>query len=256
MTAYMSTFEQSVSLLRQNKRAMADALNTLGFAEVSANTRASLIPMYVKWASGLLDISIAAREKATGSHAYFSKEEYQAMNNAARSEYFVRGVRLRANTSCIVIALTQQSLKWGYPSPVLGATSQTSPAFLKFEDARHETELIQSHCEGLSNDDVVGSPAASFVLDYRAFVPSGGVEDTTEWALPTIAHLMLMNRYRNELNEVLNLIGADPLSSGSYWSCCQQAAANAFSLNMSCGSWSNSSKSTSTLSVRPIAVEL
>ncbi|WP_290393352.1 MULTISPECIES: hypothetical protein [Muribaculaceae] len=251
----MSTFEQSVSLLRQNKRAIVATLNELGFTEVTADTRASLFPMYVKWAKGLLDITVAAREKSTGNHAYFSLEEYKAMDNAARSAYLIRGVRLRANATCIVIALIQQSLKWGYPSAVVGATTQTSPVFMKFGDARRETELIRAHCEGLSNGDVNGAPAAEFCLDYRAFDATNGVEDTTEWSLPAMSHLFLINRYRNELNEAFNVIGADTLSSGSYWSCCQQAAGAAYSLNMACGSWDNSNKSTSTLSVRPIAVE-
>lgn len=251
----MSTFEQSVSLLRQNKRAMVETLNSLGFTEITADTRASLFPMYVKWAKGLLDISVAAREKISGNHAYFSLEEYQAMDNSARSAYFIRGVRLRANATSLVIALTQQSLKWGYPSAVVGATTQVSPVFLKFEDARNETELIRTHCEGQSNSDVTGAPAAEYALDYRAFDATESFEDTTQWALPTMAHLFLLNRYRNELNEAFNIIGADTLSSDSYWSCCQQAATTAYSLNMACGSWANSNKSTSTLSVRPIAVE-
>lgn len=44
--------EQSVTLLRQNKRKQVAALNALGFASVTVETRASLFDDYIKWARG------------------------------------------------------------------------------------------------------------------------------------------------------------------------------------------------------------
>lgn len=173
----MSAFEQSVSLLRQNKRDLVSALNDLGFLEVTETTRASLFPMYVKWAKGLLDITVAARAKAgatPGAHVYFTLEEYQAMDSAARSNYIIRGVRLRANAKCLIIALVQQSLKWGYPSAVVGASNHTSPGMFKFENSRSETEVIKAHCQGEANGDVTALPPQSSVWTIEPLTPRVG----------------------------------------------------------------------------------
>lgn len=58
----MASNEQSVTLLRMNKRAQVEALNSLGF-NLTEGARASQFPELVKWAAGLLDITLAANRK-------------------------------------------------------------------------------------------------------------------------------------------------------------------------------------------------
>ena len=51
----MSTKEQSATLLRLNKQEQVKALQAVGFADITENSRASEFPNRIKWATGLLD---------------------------------------------------------------------------------------------------------------------------------------------------------------------------------------------------------
>ena len=50
----MSTKEQSATLLRLNKQEQVKALQAVGFADITENSRASEFPNRIKWAAGLL----------------------------------------------------------------------------------------------------------------------------------------------------------------------------------------------------------
>lgn len=256
----MASYEQSVSLLRQNKRAQVEAVRELGFSDVTVETRASLFPMMVRWAAGLLDITVAVRYKGeganTGANMYFSLDEWGAMSSSERSDYVLRGLRLRAESLCLIIALSQQTLKWGVLTAVLGATNATPPTLYHMNDSRSETEKIAAHNEGQSNANCTGSPAAEFALNFRAFTESyAGFADQTQWSIPSMKHLLLMYKYRNEINEALQIVGSDTISSTTYWTCCQHSASNAYRISMANGQISYINKSTSANVVRPVAVE-
>lgn len=256
----MASYEQTVSLLRQNKRAQAEAVAFLGFSDVNATTRASLFPMLVRWAHGLLDITIAARCKSAGGkfgqHVYFTLAEWQALSELQRGEYVLRGIRLRAMARTLIIALTQESLKWGTATAVSGATSMGCPAFYHFLDGRKETQTIMTHNTGREDSNCTGSPAAEYALTYQAFGQVvAGFEDDTEWAIPTMADLIIMYRYRNEINAMMTAIGSDKLTTASYWSCCQYDATQAYRLPMSNGQYGWSNKATAACVVRLIASE-
>ena len=55
----MSTKEQSATLLRLNKQEQVKALQAVGFADITENSRASEFPNRIKWATGLLDMRVA-----------------------------------------------------------------------------------------------------------------------------------------------------------------------------------------------------
>lgn len=256
----MASYEQSVTLLRQNKRAQVESVRELGFTDVSVDTRASLFPMMVRWAAGLLDITIAVRCKGsdanTGANLYFTPEEWSAMPSAARSSYVLRGLRLRSESVCLIIALSQQTLKWGVLTAVVGASSATPPALYRINKAREETEKIAAHNQGQSNDNCTGSPAAEYSLNYRAFSESSaGFEDVTQWAVPSMKHMLLIYKYRDQINQALLVVGSDTLSASIYWTCCQRSASEAYRISMANGQISFTNKSTSSHVVRPVAVE-
>ena len=249
-----------MTLLRRNKLAQVESVRALGFPEVSVNTRASLFPMYIRWANGLLDITVAVRCKAEGANfganMYFNLDEWSAMTSSERSGYVLRGLRLRADSLCLIIALSQQTLKWGVLTAVAGATNATPPGLFHINDSRSETEKIAAHNAGQSNDNCAGSPAAEYAMNYRAFSESfAGFEDVTQWSIPTMRHLLVLYKHRNEINQALQAVGSDPLSSTIYWTCCQRSASEAFRISMANGQTSYANKSTLSHVIRPVAVE-
>ena len=256
----MASYEQSVSLLRQNKRAQVEAVRELGFADVNVETRASLFPTFVKWAAGLLDITVAVRCKGqganTGANMYFTLDEWSSMSSTDRAQYVLRGLRLRVEALTLIIALSQQTLKWGVLTPVAGAANATPPAVYHINDSRYQTECIVSSNAGQSNDNCTGSPAAEYALGYRAFTAAyAGFEDQTQWSIPSMKHMMLLYKYRNQINAALQIVGSDTLSSTIYWTCCQRSASEAYRISMVNGQINYANKSTGSHVVRPVAVE-
>ena len=71
----MSTKEQSATLLRLNKQEQVKALQAVGFADITENSRASEFPNRIKWAAGLLDMRVACNRISDNSKWYFTRME-------------------------------------------------------------------------------------------------------------------------------------------------------------------------------------
>jgi hypothetical protein len=252
----MATIEQSVTLLRRNKRALVEAINQLGFADVDETTRVSLFPQLIRWANGLLDVNVACRRKSDGKHFYFTIDEWESLSATEQSTMLLRGVRLRAMSYSIIIALAPcGSMYWAGQSAANLNTGYTY-AFRTCEDIRADTEAIVTFFTGKTLNNVEGSPAASAAINYRAFTEEqDGIEDETKWALPSVKLALIMYHYKLQVNAVLEKVGGTAISTGGHWTCNSYNAADAYIQNMGVGSTYNSTKSSTNGVVRPIAVE-
>ena len=100
----MSTKEQSVTLLRKNKQAQVAAFNAVGMKDVTEESRASEFAKRIKWAGGLLDVSLAVQRYSDKSYWYFKKEEWESLTNENKLKFIKRGLRVRAYGHSFVIA--------------------------------------------------------------------------------------------------------------------------------------------------------
>lgn len=220
----MASKEQSVTLLRRNKRAQVEALNSLGF-NLTEGARAADFPMYIKWGAGLLDVTVAANRISDNKKFFFSVEEWQSLTATEQQQFLLRGVRVRAcGTSFIIAPDTISNKAWG-------ATNVSIPDLHSYQNQRdlyfyynayEETCIIAEGFQNSTSSTVVGAPAADAALAYKAFTLSrDGLEDTSEWCLPTPAHLMIMFRWINEINAVFTAIWSSDFGLGltGYWSC-------------------------------------
>ena len=78
----MSTKEQSATLLRLNKQEQVKALQAVGFADITENSRASEFPNRIKWPTGLLDMRVACNRISDNSKWYFTREEWNSLTPA------------------------------------------------------------------------------------------------------------------------------------------------------------------------------
>ena len=109
----MSTPEQSVTLLRKNKREQAAAFNAVGLKHVTENSRASEFGKYIKWAGGLLDICLAVQRYDDKTYHYFTREEWDSLTNFNKSKFIKRGIRVRAYGHSFILAATDCTTdKW------------------------------------------------------------------------------------------------------------------------------------------------
>lgn len=253
----MASNEQSVTLLRMNKRAQVEALNTLGF-NLTEGARASQFPELVKWAAGLLDVTLAANRKRDNRKFFFTLAEWQSLSSTEQDMFLLRGVRVRAWGQSFIVAPDNISNKaWGKHSTVPDAHSFSAKKDLyKFFNALEETKTIASALDGTSGNGVVGAPAAEAALAYKVFtLERDGLEDDSEWCMPTLAQLNIMFRFRNEIEAIIVAVWSADFKflAKTYWSCCQWDATNAYRVNFETGSAWVEAKSASFV-VRPISL--
>lgn len=253
----MASNEQSVTLLRMNKRAQVEALNTLGF-NLTEGARASQFPDLVRWAAGLLDVTLAANRKRDNRKFFFTLAEWQSLTSTEQDLFLLRGVRVRAWGQSFVIAPDNITNKtWGRPGTVQNAHSFSAKKDLyKFFNAFEETRNIATVLEGQSYNGIVGAPAAEAALAYKVFtLERDGLEDDSEWCLPTLAHLVIMFRFRVEIEEIITAVWSADFKflAKAYWSCCNWDNGSAYRLLFESGSASTDSKAYS-YNVRPISL--
>lgn len=256
----MASNEQSVTLLRRNKAAQVEALNSLGF-DLPESARAADFPMYVKWGSGLLDVNIAANRKSDNAKFFFTKDEWQSLTETEKSNLLMRGIRVRAHGASFVMGLTLLSArKWGPSIRVEDShSSEKNRDVYKWWDAYNETVLVRNFLQGKSDSNCTGAPAAEAALAYKAFTQaSDGLEDDSQWCLPTAAHAHLMFRYKNEINSlIIAVLGSDYcIGSEKIWTCLQYPdATNVCRMDFASGSLYTENRATVNCPIRVICLE-
>lgn len=236
----MASNEQSVTLLRMNKRAQVEALNTLGF-NLTEGVRASRFPELVKWSAGLLDVTLAANRKRDNRKFFFTLSEWQSLSSTEQELFLLRGVRVRAWGQSFVIAPDNITNKaWGKQGAVQDAHNfSVKKDLYKFFNALEETRNIASALEGQSGNGIIGAPAAEAALSYKVFtLDRDGLNDDSEWCVPTLAQLVIMFRFRVEIEEVITAVWSTDFKflASAYWSCCNWDNNNAYCLNFEMGS--------------------
>lgn len=254
--------EQSVTLLRQNKRKQVAALNALGFASVTVETRASLFDDYIKWARGLLDVRVAAVRISDGAKFYLTIQEWESLTTTNKALFVRQGVRIRANGLDFILAASAiGTFAWGgtydvatVPNyPVGGSSCAFNYNTL---DALTLTECINSAYGTTVRNGVEGAPAAKAALEYKAFRKSNdGVEDDAKWCLPTPKHCLALYLHKEAINDVLrrawssdNIVTDSPL-----WTCFECGNSTAWQFKINYGGANEEDKVTS-LTVRPITL--
>lgn len=255
----MASNEQSVTLLRRNKRAQVAALNSLGFT-LTEGARAADFPMYVKWAAGLLDLAVAANRKSDNKKFFFSVEEWQSLSAAEQGLFLLRGIRVRAYSVSFIIAPDT------IPDKAWGATGVTLPDVHSYPNNRdlysyfnayEETQLVVDGYKNVTTGDVIGAPAAEAALAYKAFtLQRDGLEDNSQWCLPTPAHLMVMFRCINEINAAFTAVWSSDfkIQRSTHWSCGRWDVSNTYMLVVQEGGRLSYQTPLSLAVVRPICL--
>lgn len=247
----MSTPEQSVTLLRKNKKEQAAAFNAVGLKHVTENSRASEFGKYIKWAGGLLDICLAVQRFDDESYHYFTKEEWDSLTNANKAKFIKRGIRVRAYGHSFILAATDcvsaeggLTLAWGNRVNVADLDNRSlGAAYNDFAGAAN-TEYIITQLSGTTgSQNVQGAPAAEAAKAYKAYTKEfDGIEDTSDWHLPGLGVLITIYRCKEEVQEALEYFWSAEckLSSNNnthyYWSSTEFDASSVFTFSNHWGS--------------------
>lgn len=94
-------------------------------------------------------------------------------------------------------------------------------------------------------NNITGSPAAKAAWTYKV-----NANDTRQWYLPTINHLLIMYVLYQKINQCLTELNLSALPTGGTWSCQQSTAVNASYVTIPSGNVNNNNKSNSYSVVR------
>ena len=256
----------SAMLLRLNKQDQISALQSIGFTTVNENTPASEIAKYMKWAGTLLDLSLAALRIEDGEQVFFTASEWNSMSANNRSKYIRIGIRLRAECHQFIIAKSDcidaggnKTFKWGgYGNDLRGLKNygNGNQGLYDTFDGKENTDTIIETLSGIKDTQgTVGAPAAEAARAYKACtLVDDGIEDTTVWNLPALGELMLMAKYKLEINELATSMFGNQniITTDWYWSSTEFDASNAWCVGMNYGNVYTASKN-SAGRVRPVS---
>ena len=256
----------SALLLRMNKNEQIAALQSIGFTTVDETTSAGDIAKYMKWSGGLLDLCLATIRIEDGTHAFFTSTEWSLMSANNRSKYVRIGVRIRAERRQLIIAKNDctaedgsRTFKWGgYGTDLKGLKNYGNGNQGLYEtfDGKENTDVIIENLAGVKDTQgTIGAPAAEATRTYRACtLEADGVEDTTVWSLPALGELMLMAKYKLEINELItSMFGSQNIFTGEwYWSSTEWDASSSWSVGFGYGSVGTNGRQNADR-VRPLA---
>lgn len=256
----------SAMLLRINKQDQIEALKSLGFTNVDENTSASDIAKYMRWAGGLLDLSLATLRIEDGEQVFFTASEWNSMSANNRSKYIRIGIRLRAECRQFIIAKSDciddggnKTFKWGgYGTDLRGLKNygNGNQGLHDTFDGKENTDIIVEALAGVKDTQgTIGAPAAEAARAYKACtLEADGIEDTTVWNLPALGELMLMAKYKLEINELITtMFGSQNIFTGDwYWSSTEWDASSSWYVNFGSGSVSTGNRQGADR-VRPLA---
>ena len=236
-------------LLRINKQDQISALQSIGFTTVDENTPASDIAKYMKWAGGLLDLSLATLRIEDGEQIFFTAAEWNTMSANNRSRYIRIGIRMRAECHQFIIAKSDcvaadgtKTFKWGgYGTDIKGLKNYgtgNQGLYDTFEGKSNTDTIIEALAGVKDTQGTVGAPAAEAARAYKACtLESDGIEDTTVWNLPSLGELMLMAKYKLEINElVTSMFGSQNIFTTDWsWSSTEWDASSSWGVGFNTG---------------------
>ena len=150
--------------------------------------------------------------------------------------------------------------RWG---PKISVEDAHNPSLrrdiYKWWDAYNETVKVRNFLQGKSDANCSGAPAAEAALAYKAFtLASDGIEDDSQWCLPTPGHTHLMLRYITAINDLItSTLGSDYcIKNEAIWTCLQYYdTTNAYRMNFATGEMYVVNRATTDCSIRVICLE-
>lgn len=243
----MSSKEQSVTLLRRNKRAQVDAFRSVGMTTLPYDCKASQFAKRIKWAGGLLDLTVAAVVKATRAKVYYTKEEWEELPMEERNKLALLGIRVRAYGKCFLMAAFDLgNYRWGVNGAIDDLTAKKNNSIADFDDKGNTDKVIADR----GTEANIFSEARS----YKAFTTAEvGFDDETEWNVPAQGHLTILYRIKAELNEILSAVwdNSAALKDSLYWASTMFDNNTGWTVNISSGVCNTGQKSATNI-LRPI----
>lgn len=248
-------------LLRMNKEAQVQALNEIGFTEVTFDTPLSEITEYIKWAGGLRDLRIACVKLSDSSISHFTGEEWSALSANAKAQYSKIGVSVRARKREFIVAaadcvnanggLTFQFGAYGVDLKGVKNYGAGNVGLYEVNTGLEDTlAVIEQQAGKTDSQNIKGAPAAEAAWNYKA-----NANDPLQWYLPSVTELRLIAEYKTEIKSFLTkYFNGGTISTEWYWSSTEVNTTQNWSVNMNGGGSGTSYHRNYSFRVRAVAL--
>ena len=163
------------------------------------------------------------------------------------------GVMVVEGGKILVVAPTEATLYWSSAAVSAGGKTTTDR-----ETALNDwTGKTSTAAQITHNECKTESYAPGFCASYERVNANGKGLTAGRWWLPSLGELMMIYANMRKINYALSLInGATQLAETWYWSSTEYSATFAWTLNLSHGSASGTTKAASQSRVRPVSAFL
>ena len=237
----MSTNKEAL-LLRLNKEMQVQALNEIGFPEVTFDTPLSEISEYIKWAGGLRDLRIACVKISDGTVSHFTGEEWSAMSANGKAQFSKLGVTIRARKREFVIAAADcvnsdggTGFKFGAYGVDLKNVKNYAAGNVGLYEVNTGFEdtlaVIEQQAGKKDSQNITGAPAAEAAWNYKA-----NANDPLQWYLPSVTESRLIAEYKIEINNFLTkFFNGGTITGDWYWTSTEVNSTQSWHVLMSGG---------------------
>lgn len=248
-------------LLRMNKEAQVQALNEIGFTEVTFDTPLSEITEYIKWAGGLRDLRVACVKLADGSISHFTGEEWSSKSANAKSQYSKIGVCIRARKREFIVAAADcvnangsMAFQFGACQVDLKGVKNYAAGNVGLYEVNTGLEdtlaVIEQQAGKTDSQNIKGAPAAEAAWNYKA-----NANDPLQWYLPSITELLLITEYKAEINSFLTkYFNGGTITTEWYWSSTELNTTLSWTVYLGNGTSGNYGIRSNSYRVRAVAV--
>ena len=168
-------------------------------------------------------LCLACTNKKDKSIAYFTGEEWNSLSIDVQSQYAKTGVSIYDDGHTFIIAPEDCKAEDGRGRFQFGGSGMAfvgvknyKSGSVEFITGYNDTKAIVEQCKGKEDKyGILGAPAAEAAWNYKA-----NEYDNLQWYLPSISELMLIYKYKDEINDFLSkYVPAEPkVSKHAYWS--------------------------------------
>lgn len=169
-------------------------------------------------------LCLACINKKDKSIAYFTTDEWESISESIKSQYAKTGVSIYEDVHSFIIALEDCKTAdghngfafGGYRKDFVGVKKSYNEEPYVFITGYNDTTAIIEQCNGRKDFwGIQGAPAAEAAWNYKA-----NEYDYMQWYLPSISELMLIYKYKDEINDFLSkyVPAESKVSNNAYWS--------------------------------------
>lgn len=197
-------------LLRLNREDQIAALMELfpNESEVNEDMPLSLIPKYIRWAGGTLDVRLATYHAGENKLYFFTEAEWN--NTLGQQGYTKIGIALRARRQFLIISpeivVNPKFGAYGLTFSDIEQCGASNPFPFDFSSGHDNTYQIVTQSAGYTAQSITGAPAAEACWNWhKENEYEGADKGKLQWWMPSAAEMCLIAENATAISSAISI---------------------------------------------------